>query len=262
MSRVSVVIPVYNNRDQLREAVSSVLAQRIPDLEIVVVDDGSTDGSGDALTDLPVEVVRQANQGHPAARNTGLAHATGSLIGFLDSDDLAAADGLPRLAAWLSDHPDRDVVGGLPAGVIDAKGAVLETFSTVASPVPVERRLDLELYRAGRFFPVNVWLYLFRRSFFDRHGTFDTDIRYSDDADLILRALARAPIPILDVPMVWRRVHADNLSLASGHDGPALRPECIEELKRIYERHGVRPRVWNWKPFETGFDLPPLEDAR
>jgi glycosyltransferase involved in cell wall biosynthesis len=262
VSRVSVIIPVYNNREQLREAVVSVLAQPLPDLEVVVVDDGSTDGSGDALADLPAKVVRQTNQGHPAARNAGLAQATGSLLGFLDSDDLAAAHGLPRLAAWLAAHPDHDVVGGLPAGVIDAAGSVIKTFPSDASPSPGERRLDLELYRAGRFFPVNVWLYLFRRSFFDRLGSFDAGIRFSDDADLIFRALGRAPIPILDVPMVWRRVHADNLSLADGAEGPALKPECIAELKRIYERHGVRPRVWNWKPFETGFDLPPLEGAR
>jgi glycosyltransferase involved in cell wall biosynthesis len=259
VGRVSVVIPVHNNREQLREAVLSVLAQRVPDLEVVVVDDGSTDGGAEALADLPVKVVRQANQGHPAARNTGLAHATGAVVGFLDSDDLCATDGLPRLAAWLAEHPDREVVGGLPAGVIDGAGAVLKRFPIEASPDPVVRRLDLDLYRSGRFFPVNVWLYLFRRSFFDRVGTFDASIRFSDDADLILRALVEGPIPILDVPMAWRRVHANNLSLASDDGGPALKPECIDELKRIYERHGVRPRVWNWKPFETGFDLPPVE---
>jgi glycosyltransferase involved in cell wall biosynthesis len=256
VASVSVVIPVHNNRAQLREAVRSVLSARIPDLEVVVVDDGSTDGSAASVDDLPVRVVRQANQGHPAARNTGLAHAAGELIGFLDSDDLAAPDGLRRLLAWLDGRPDRDVVGGMPAGVIDVNGNVLKTFATEASPAPIERSLDLELYRSGRFFPVNVWLYLFRRAFFDRVGTFDTGVRFSDDADLILRALVHGPISILDVPMVWRRVHGGNLSLDRGAGGPKLKPECIDELTRIYDRHGVRPRVWNWKPFEAGFDLP------
>jgi glycosyltransferase involved in cell wall biosynthesis len=263
VARVSVVVPVYNNRAQLRESVRSLLAGRIPDLEVIVVDDGSIDGSAESVADLPVRVVRQANQGHPAARNTGLAHATGAFIGFLDSDDLAAPDGLWRLAAWLEGRPDRDVVGGMPAGVIDASGDVLKSFAREAPETGCrERRLDLDLYRSGRFFPVNVWLYLFRRAFFDRMGTFDAGLRFSDDADLILRALVKGPIPILDVPMVWRRVHADNISLDRGADGLRLKPEVVDEMKRIYERHGARPRVWNWKPFETGFDLPPRADER
>jgi glycosyltransferase involved in cell wall biosynthesis len=258
MSRVSIIVPVYNNRAQLRQAVVSLVEQAIPGLEVVVVDDGSTDGSADTVRDLPVRIVSQENRGHPAARNAGLAEARGELIGFLDSDDLAAPHGLARLARRLDAEPDWPVAGGMPAGVIDDDGRVLTSFGPHSAGAPSALRLlDLELYRAGRFFPVNVWLYLFRRSFFETMGGFDTTIRFSDDADVILRALRKQAIPILDLPLVYRRVHTSNLSLERSGDGLQLKAECIEELKMIYERHGVRPEVWNWKPFELGFDLPP-----
>jgi len=116
MSSVSVIVPVYNNRAQLRQAVLSLLEQEIPGLQVVVVDDGSTDGSADTVRDLPVHVVRQENRGHPSARNTGLAAARGALVGFLDSDDLAAPGGLGLLARRLADEPDWLVAGGMPAG--------------------------------------------------------------------------------------------------------------------------------------------------
>lgn len=254
---VSVVVPVYNDRVHVREAVASILAQSIPDLEVVVVDDGSTDGSASALDGLAVRLIRQENRGHPSARNTGLAHARGELIGFLDSDDVFAPGGLPQLVAWLDARPDDDLVGGLPAGVIDETGRVLRRFE-LEGAAGVERQLDLEHYRAGRFFPVNVWLYVFRRRLFDRLGRFDPKIRFSDDLDLILRALGERPSTILNVPVAFRRVHTDNLSLDRADGVVQLKPECIEELKWIYGRHGVQPAVWNWKPFETGFDLPPL----
>ena len=263
MPSVSIIVPVYNNRTQLRQAVSSLLEQEIPELEVVVVDDGSTDGSADTVRDLPVRIVRQGNFGPASARNSGLAEARGELIGFLDSDDLAAPHGLGRLARRFDEEPDWLVAGGMPAGVIDDDGKVLTTFGPFGGDVPpAMRRLDLGLYRAGRFFPVNVWLYLFRRAFFDRMGGFDTTIRFSDDADMILRALTKGAIPILDLPLVYRRVHTDNLSLDRSEDGLQLKADCIEELKAIYERHGVRPRVWNWKPFELGFDLPPEAGVR
>jgi glycosyltransferase involved in cell wall biosynthesis len=253
--RVSVIVPVYNNRAQVREAVTSVLAQNLPGLEVVVVDDGSTDDSAGALHDLPVTVIRQDNQGHPSARNTGLARASGELIGFLDSDDVLAPGGLSKLVAWLDARPEADIVGGRPAGIIDDAGRVLRTFELETEGAP-ERWLDLDHYRAGRFFPVNVWLYVFRRRLFDRLGTFDPRIRFSDDLDLLLRILKEGPVPILNVAVAFRRVHTDNLSLDHVDGAVQLKPECIDELKRIYLKHGVQPPAWNWKPFETGFDLP------
>ena len=91
---VSVVIPCYNQAHFLGEAIESVLAQTYPHLEIVVVDDGSTDNTGEVAARYPgVRYVRQENQGLAAARNTGLRHSSGDYLVFLDADDRLLATG-------------------------------------------------------------------------------------------------------------------------------------------------------------------------
>lgn len=90
--KVSVVIPVYNVKPYLESCVQSVLRQTFKDMEVILVDDGSTDGSGElcdqiALTDKRIQVIHQENQGLSGARNTGIRQATGDYIAFLDSDD-------------------------------------------------------------------------------------------------------------------------------------------------------------------------------
>lgn len=94
---VSIILPTYNDRRYLQSTIESVLAQSLPDFELIVVDDGSTDGSDDiyrtfSLTDHRVRYVRQTNQGLSAARNTGIGISQGKLIAFLDSDDVLHPD--------------------------------------------------------------------------------------------------------------------------------------------------------------------------
>jgi glycosyltransferase involved in cell wall biosynthesis len=108
--RVSVVIPVYNLRTFLPQAIDSALAQTVP-VEVIVVDDGSTDGSGDVAAGYGarVTVVRQENRGLSAARNAGIARATGALLQFLDADDRL----LPEKAASAVAVFDADPAAGL-----------------------------------------------------------------------------------------------------------------------------------------------------
>jgi glycosyltransferase involved in cell wall biosynthesis len=89
MRSVSVIIPAYNAEKFLRDAIQSVIAQNYPSLELIVVDDGSTDGTADVIKEFPqVEYVHQQNQGTAAALNTAVQLARGDLFAFLDSDDL------------------------------------------------------------------------------------------------------------------------------------------------------------------------------
>ena len=90
MPKITVVIPLYNKARHIERALTSVLAQKMPAYEILVIDDGSTDGSGDIVAQQfgdQVKLIRQTNQGVAHARNTGIANATGAYIAFLDADD-------------------------------------------------------------------------------------------------------------------------------------------------------------------------------
>lgn len=260
MARLSIIVPAYENGAHLRPAVSSLLESRVDGLEVVVVDDGSTDDSVATIADLPVRIVRRHHAGIAAARNAGLDAATGEFVGFLDGDDLLARDGLASLLGRLETERSWMVAGGAPAGVVDGIGSAITVFGgdRAAAREGARRRLDLDFYLSGKFYPVSVWLYLFRRRFVDEVGRFDSRWRYADDVDLMLRVLLRGPIPVFDLPLVFRRVHATNASLAGAGDELQLKPEVRDEIRAIYAHNGLSPRAWNWKPFELGYDLPPV----
>ena len=107
--RISVIVPVYNGEKYLPICMKSLLEQTYRDLEILLVDDGSKDGSGAlcdayAAKDPRVRVIHQENQGVSGARNTGLDHATGAYVTFVDGDDYVEADYLERLHRNLVSH--------------------------------------------------------------------------------------------------------------------------------------------------------------
>ena len=112
---VSVIVPVYNVEDYLRECVESVIKQTYPHLEIILVDDGSTDGSGAicdeyASKDNRIRVVHQKNKGLSGARNSGLDIATGRYIIFIDSDDYIWEGTIQGYASLFSQYPDLDLI--------------------------------------------------------------------------------------------------------------------------------------------------------
>ena len=109
---ISVIIPAYNRESYLAGAIESVLSQTYPAMEIIVVDDGSTDGTAKVARAYGerVHYIRQENSGAGAARNAGLARARGSLIAFLDSDDLWLERKLEAQATYLEANPGVDLV--------------------------------------------------------------------------------------------------------------------------------------------------------
>ncbi len=116
---ISIVVPVYNVVHYLERCVLSVLRQTYKDMEVILVDDGSTDGSGElcdklALTDARIHVIHQENQGLSGARNTGIRHATGEYIAFIDSDDeWLLNDGLEQLMKNINEGKDLIVFKGV-----------------------------------------------------------------------------------------------------------------------------------------------------
>jgi glycosyltransferase involved in cell wall biosynthesis len=172
---VSVIVPAYNAAAYLAEAITSILAQRHRPLEVIVVDDGSTDDSPRIAEQFGplVRCHRQANAGPSAARNSGLSIAQGDVIAFLDADDLYVPDKFAWQIARLDADAGVDVVIGRQQ-YFDLVGAAGEgaTFQPLQ-----EDRLALQLGCA-----------MFRRQVFDRVGLFDESMQYCEDWDWFFRA--------------------------------------------------------------------------
>src|SRR5688500_15899095 len=207
--KVSVVIPCYNQARFLGEAIQSVLSQGYTHFEIVVVDDGSRDGtegvaSGYASEDARVRLISQENRGLAAARNRGLAEARGEYVVFLDSDDRLVGGALEVGVRELEAHPECAFVSGI-CRKITADGSVVpgwEQFRVMDDPY-------LELLRSC---PVYVPAVMYRRSVFDAVGCFDTSYRAAEDYDLYYRILESFPVYCHDTLVAEIRRHEANMT--------------------------------------------------
>ena len=223
---VSVIIPVLNGERFLAAAVASIRRQGYPSLEIIVVDDGSTDGTAAVASALGGEVrcVSQANAGPPSARNRGLEMARGQLIGFLDADDLWSEDKLEVQVGRLRADPELDAVMGTTQVLRPvAPTADAEVLGEPAGPPA----LLLSLGSA-----------LFRRELFDRVGRFDASQRMDDDVDWFLRAVEAGAriLPLSHVVQYYRR-HEGNITNAREAD----RRFYLMALKKSLDRRRGAP---------------------
>ena len=250
--RISVIIPTFNSGMFLREAVVSVLEQRGAGVEVIVVDDASTDGGIETLTHLErVTIVRLPhNQGAAAAQNIGLRIASGEWITFLDSDDRMAENSLGWRLDWIQTRPKYPVVGGMAAGILDDRGIVVDDFLH-KNDVSVPERLTQQFYSSGKHYPVASWLYLFRKDLVDAVGPFDESLRIAYDFDFLLRVLDKTDIPMVPKATVYRRIHAANISVTRDWEGLHLRSDTIEECRRVLLPRGIAPPA-EWVPWETG----------
>ncbi|GAA4958634.1 glycosyltransferase [Actinoplanes utahensis] len=203
---LSVIVPMFNVEPYLSACLASLTGQRLADLEIVVVDDGSTDGSRAiadrfARRDRRVRVLEQANAGLSAARNTGVPPARGRYLAFCDSDDIVPADGYAALVGSLeasgSDMASGDVRRFDSTGTLPFRWYG-ETFASRAVSTHIRRRPALVRDRM-------IWNKVFRRSFWDAEGLAFT-LPVFEDAPVTIRAhIAASAVDVLtDVVYRWR----------------------------------------------------------
>jgi glycosyltransferase involved in cell wall biosynthesis len=206
MCEVSVIIPTYNRRAMVDEAVASVLAQRDADFQVIVVDDGSTDGTYESLAHLEcVTLARTDHRGPAAARNHGVAMARATLIAFLDSDDLWMPNKLARQLAFMRAHPEC---------AISQTGEVWIRNGRRVNP---GRR---HIKRAGDIFIdslrtclISPSAVIMRTDLFRALGGFDEDLAAAEDYDLWLRIIVDHDVGLLDEPLITHRAgHSDQLS--------------------------------------------------
>jgi len=245
-SLVSVIIPTYNRREYVQEAIDSVLAQTYPHYEIIVVDDGSTDGTGDVLKAKYGDRIRyvwQENQGESAARNRGIEMARGEYIAFLDSDDLWMPEKLEKQVAFLEAHPD---VGAVicQALAIDAEGSQREGMPVLGGGLKLED-LSIErlLYKNSAVGPGTVLVS--RRCLVQEIGGFDVSIRYGEDWDFVLRLRLQTGIGIVPEPLAKVRLHRSNQwRLPKKEDVERSLTDHLRLLERTFE--ACRSRVQDW----------------
>jgi len=206
--QVSVVIPTFNRRALVREAVASVCAQRDVACEILVVDDGSSDGTAAALREefgTRLRVLDTPNRGVAAARNLGVAASSGELIAFLDSDDLWLPDKVAAQVALFTSHAQ--------AEICQTEEIWLRNGVRV-NPCAHHRKPSGDIFEASlRLCLISPSAVVLRRSLFERVGGFDETLPACEDYDLWLRILRDTPVWLIDRPLVIKRGgHTDQLS--------------------------------------------------
>lgn len=226
-SLISCIIPVYNGERYLDETLDSVFAQTYSPLEVIVVDDGSTDGTPAVIERRAEDInyIRQENAGPATARNTGIAAAAAEYLAFIDADDLWLPDKLSRQMALFDANPALDVcVTKLQNFWIDELESDRERFKNH----PISQELP------GYGFPTS----LVRRRAFDILGLIDESLHTGEDTDWFMRAMeSPTPIELLPEVMVRRRIHHNNMT----HDTTAMFDNLTRILKASLDRRRKAP---------------------
>ncbi|MGH1352177.1 MAG: glycosyltransferase family 2 protein [Methyloligellaceae bacterium] len=223
----SIVIPTYNRKDEILKAVDSVLKQTCQDFEIVIVDDGSTDGTKDAIDALGDDRIRyikhEQQSGANAARNTGIGHAQGSYISFLDSDDIFLKNKLERISEEIEKFPEEAVFISSHKRIKSNRTSFFHHASKTLTPPEFQRMLHYYVID-----PSTSGLTI-RRSILSENKKFDVALRRIQDRELLLR-LCNDHGCVLISDVLWQKSWSGD-GIASHHKG------YISALMDMVDRH-------------------------
>ncbi len=240
MNRISVVIPTFNRADVLPRAVESVLAQTVPPFEIIVIDDGSTDGTVDALRPFTEKIryIKTENRGVSAARNRGVEESLGDFIAFLDSDDTWHREKLEIQSACV----ERTGAGVCFCASADEDGNALDDIALMNRAPGAAETAD---YPAGdsRFFRFQrhpfVQAMLVRKDIFRKEGPFDETLRVAEDTKLIHRIALDTGCAVINRVLVTitRNRKEPGLSDSPDPEKAAVRYDCYLRVQgEVYWR--------------------------
>jgi len=234
---ISIIIPCYNGEAFLHEAIESALAQTYPHVEIIVVDDGSTDRSRDIAKAFPIRYLHQPNRGLAASRNLGLGQSRGSYIVFLDADDRLKPDALEVGLRVLAQHPGCAMTVGDHL-FVSADGSYLSP-----SQKPFLPSAHYEALLQSNFIEM-ISTVLFRKSVFHEVGVFDANLRVSEDYELYLRIARAHPICCHRAVVAEYRLH--NTSLSRNAELMLTRTlEVLERQKPFVRGHPARQSAFH-----------------
>ena len=231
---VSVIIPAYNRGWIIQEAIDSVLDQDFSDYELIVVDDGSDDNTLEILGAYgkAITVLHQPNKGVSAARNRGIAEASGRLIAFLDSDDLWLPRKLSAQVKFFKDHPDAVINQTQERWIRSGVPLNPKKRHHKFSGMIFERSLALCL--------VSPSAVMIKKSLFGTVGIFDEHLPACEDYDLWLRISCRYPVHLIETALIIKRGgHDDQLSKAA-----VLDKYRIQSLVKIIDSDLLSPQQY------------------
>ncbi len=245
MIKISVIIPVYNADKYLRECLDSVIGKTLQDIEIICVDDGSTDNSLSvlqeyAVADKRLKIIEQANQGAAAARNVGMAAAQGEYLAFLDADDLYYTGALQAAYACATKSNADMVV--FEADFFDDKQGLLRTERVETKYLAGLQ--EFSAYAIPEFIfqisSCNTWNKLYKKDFVQRSGLQYQELRTANDLCFVYSALACAgKIAVFDKALVKHRVlHSGNLQSVKV-ESPLDFMAALEQLKQNLQQFGL-----------------------
>jgi len=225
---VSVIIPVYNGAKHIAQAIESVCVQNYDPIEIIIVDDGSTDDTPMIVSSFKaIRYIRQENNGCAAARNVGISKSGGDLIAFLDADDYWSANKLNIQVDCLLNDPHIGYTLGKQRNFLES-----------GTDRPSWLREELLLKDHTGFLPTLV----IRRQVFETVGPFNTDYRISSDVEWFCR-LEDAGVPGMVVPeiVLYRRIHGSNLSYENlSHKTNVGNPLLLRALRDSIHRKRIK----------------------
>lgn len=230
--RISVCIPSYNHARYVGNTLRSVLCQSLDSLEVVIVDDCSSDDSVARIREIDDPrirlIVNERNLGPGATVNRAISESTGEYVTFIGSDDEMFPDALARKSAILDSDPQIGLVYS-DAAIIDADSKPLGRYWASEGYAPLRGRLSLAMLAStGLFIPaISV---LVRKSCLVQAGPLDASLRHAHDGDLWLRLAALAPIEFVDEALVGWRKHGLNLHQTPDPAGYAERSVVIARI--------------------------------
>jgi glycosyltransferase involved in cell wall biosynthesis len=206
MPRVSVIIPTFNRREYVQDSLESVFSQSYSNYEIIIIDDGSSDGTGEVLESRygeSIHYIWQENQGESVARNRGINIAQGEYIAFLDSDDRWVKDKLLKQVHVLDEKVE--------AGVVFCQAWIIDDNGNRIDNKPLGMNLDVSNVTFENLMLRNqigsISSSMIRKKVFDELGGFDTEIQYGEDLDLWLRIAINHKFVFIPEPLVEIRRH-------------------------------------------------------